>query len=155
MLVGTDLLDQRIVDRHIFLIAVDFLLLEPGTLIVVKDPDIDRCQQCQQCDDKGQNFVDLLRVDLEKSQTEQNHKICIQCQNTKQIRSLLYIVKQMLRKRKLKKCNSRDKCQEVAKEADAGSVESLDPEYKIHNAKKYALQKKNAAMCEHKKEKAV
>lgn len=53
------------------------------------------------------------------------------------------------------KCSSRDKCQEVAKEADAGSVESLDPEYKIHDAKKYALQKKNAAMCEHKKEKAI
>lgn len=67
MLVGTDFVDQRIVDRHIFLIAVDFLLLESGALVVVKDPDIDRCKQCQQCNDKGQYFIDLLRVDLEKA----------------------------------------------------------------------------------------
>ena len=35
MLVGTDFVDQRIVDWHIFLIAVDFLLLESGALVVV------------------------------------------------------------------------------------------------------------------------
>ena len=70
MLVGTDLLDQRIVDRHIFLIAVDFLLLESGTLVVVKDPDIDRCKQCQQCNDKGQYFINLFGVNFKKCQTE-------------------------------------------------------------------------------------
>ena len=100
MLIIGNFMDQRIINRQILLIALDFLLLKSGAVVVAEDPDIDQNKKNAYrtigidvgCD---RVLIDNKVMKLKKQQNEQQNQITVDHDDPKWQRSIFNRIKEI------------------------------------------------------------